>query len=116
MTTIVTASVTERIRESRKRTGPRWDEPERSQEQSAEQDELERTRASAEPQPQPRTPSQDESLSEERDSGTTSVSHVGSTDLTGKLCRHVMVLIWWKVGADKVVMEHVVQALSGGHI
>jgi hypothetical protein len=34
------------------------------------------------------------------------------TDLTGKLCQHVMALIRWRVGADKAVMEHVVQALE----
>jgi hypothetical protein len=33
-------------------------------------------------------------------------------DLTGKLCRRVMALIRWKVGADKAVTEHVVQALE----
>jgi hypothetical protein len=32
----------------------------------------------------------------------------GSAPLTGKLCWHVMALIWWQVGADRAVMEHVV--------
>jgi hypothetical protein len=41
----------------------------------------------------------------ERDSGTW-------PDLTGKLCRCVMALIWWRVGADKAVTEHVVRALE----
>jgi hypothetical protein len=39
----------------------------------------------------------------------------GSRDtsvLTGKLCRRVMVLIQWKVGTDKAVMEHMVRALE----
>jgi hypothetical protein len=48
----------------------------------------------------------------EQDSGTQSVSHGSSAELTGKLCQHVMALIWWKVGADKAAMEHVVQALE----
>jgi hypothetical protein len=34
------------------------------------------------------------------------------SNLTGKLCQHVMVLICWKVGADVAVMEHMVQALE----
>jgi uncharacterized protein (DUF3084 family) len=33
--------------------------------------------------------------------------------LTGKLCRRVMVLIWWNVGANKAVNAHVVWALEG---
>jgi hypothetical protein len=48
----------------------------------------------------------------ERDSGTKSVSHTGQAELTGKLCWCMMVLIWWKVGADVAVMEHVVRALE----
>jgi hypothetical protein len=31
---------------------------------------------------------------------------------TGKLCRRALVLIWWQVGADKAVSEHVVWALE----
>jgi hypothetical protein len=49
---------------------------------------------------------------EERDSGIRSVSHAGQAELTGKLCRHVMALIRWKVGADIAVTEHVVRALE----
>jgi hypothetical protein len=48
----------------------------------------------------------------ERDSGTKSVSHGGSAELTGKLCQHMMALIQWKVGADVAVTEHVVRALE----
>jgi hypothetical protein len=49
---------------------------------------------------------------EKWDSGNGSVTHRGSADLTGKLCWCVMALICWKVGADKAVMEHMVQALE----
>jgi hypothetical protein len=49
---------------------------------------------------------------EKWDSGTRSVSHTGQSDLMGKLCRRVMVLIRWKVGANVAVMEHVVRALE----
>jgi hypothetical protein len=56
--------------------------------------------------------SQREMTGGERDSGTRSVSHGGSTELTGKLCQHMMVLIWLKVGADKVVKECMVRALE----
>jgi hypothetical protein len=57
-------------------------------------------------------PSHRELTQEERDSGTKSVSHIGSAELTGKLCWHVMALIRWKVGADVAVTEHVVRALE----
>jgi hypothetical protein len=49
---------------------------------------------------------------EEWDSGTGSKSHEGSAELTGKLCRCMMVLIRWKVGANIAVTEHVVRALE----
>jgi hypothetical protein len=48
----------------------------------------------------------------EQDNGTGSVSHNSSAELTGKLCRHVMALIQWKVGADIAVTEHVVWVLE----
>jgi hypothetical protein len=48
----------------------------------------------------------------EWDTGTRSVSSDGSTELTGKLCQRVMVLIRWKVGADIAVTDHVVWALE----
>jgi hypothetical protein len=48
----------------------------------------------------------------EWDSGTPSRRIDASAQLTGKLCRHVMALIQWKVGADRAVSEHVVQALE----
>jgi hypothetical protein len=49
---------------------------------------------------------------EEWDSGPRSVSHTGQSELTEKLCQRMMVLIWWKVGADIAVMEHVVWVLE----
>jgi hypothetical protein len=48
----------------------------------------------------------------EWDSETRSVSHGGSAELTGKLCRRVMALIQWKVGADVAVTDRVVWALE----
>jgi hypothetical protein len=47
-----------------------------------------------------------------QDSGTRSVSHDSSTELTGKLCQRMMALIQWKVGADKAVTEHMVWVLE----
>jgi hypothetical protein len=48
----------------------------------------------------------------EWDTGTRSVSYDGNVELTGKLCRCMMALIRWKVGADVAVTDHVVQALE----
>jgi hypothetical protein len=96
------ASVTEEIK--RKRTEPA-EEPNQSR-----RDKLTQSRVlTAEPV---QTSSQEEMTQEEWDIGTRSVNHIGSADLTGKLCQRVMTLIWWKVGADTAVMEHVVQVLE----
>jgi hypothetical protein len=106
---VVTASITEEIRREKKRiesarletnqTGTPSAEPN----QLEEWDELNLHGCQA---------NQLESSLEKRDSGTPSVSLSGSAELTGKLCRQVMVLIQWKVGANKAVTEHVVQALE----
>jgi hypothetical protein len=48
----------------------------------------------------------------ERDNGKGAQGQQSSAEFTGKLCRRVMALICWKVGADKAVDEHVVQALE----
>jgi hypothetical protein len=48
----------------------------------------------------------------EWDSGTGAVHHRSSAELTGKLCRRVMALICWKVGADGTVTDHMVWVLE----
>jgi hypothetical protein len=48
----------------------------------------------------------------ERDSGKDAQGQQSSAEFTGKLCKQVMALIRWKVGTDKAVDEHVVQALE----
>jgi hypothetical protein len=84
----VTASITEEIRKDRQRGHePNQDEP------------------------SPHT-SHREMTQREQDSETRSVSHGSSAELTGKLCRCVMVLIWWKVGADVAVTDRVVWVLE----
>jgi hypothetical protein len=56
---------------------------------------------------------QSSSGEKKQDTSTTLlVSQDGSAEITGKLCQHVMVLIQWQVGADKAVMEHMVQVLE----
>jgi hypothetical protein len=49
---------------------------------------------------------------EEWDNGIKIRDHKGSAELTGKLCRRVMALIWWKVGTNKAVTDCMVQALE----
>jgi hypothetical protein len=56
--------------------------------------------------------SQEDLTQGEWDSGSEEASHKGSVDLTGKLCWHVMALIWWQVGTDKAVNDCMVQALE----
>jgi hypothetical protein len=48
----------------------------------------------------------------EQDSGTGAVYQMGSAELTGKLCQRVMAVIQLRVGADKVMMGHMVQVLE----
>jgi hypothetical protein len=103
---VVTASITEEIRRKRNeikptRTSPLGEEPTWTE------------AAGDEPvEDEPLDTSQRRMTQEERDSGTRSVSHTGQSELTGKLCWCVMALIWWKVGADIAVTEHVVRALE----
>jgi hypothetical protein len=49
---------------------------------------------------------------EEWDSGTRSEEDKGSAELMGKLCQHMMALIWWKVGTDRALSEHMIWALE----
>jgi hypothetical protein len=49
---------------------------------------------------------------EGRGGGNQSVTQTGNAELTEKLCQCVMVLIWWKVGTNKVMSEHVVWVLE----
>jgi hypothetical protein len=66
--------------------------------------------------PQPDEPVSDLNKSqmthEKWDSGNQSATHTRNVELTGKLCRHVMALIRWKVGADKAMSKHVVWVLE----
>jgi hypothetical protein len=48
----------------------------------------------------------------ERNNGKEIREQGGSAQLTGKLCKRVMALICWRVGTDKAVSEHMVQALE----
>jgi hypothetical protein len=52
-------------------------------------------------------------VTEKRDSGTMPVSHGDRATLTGKLYKHVMVLIKWQCGADEAVDARMVRALEG---
>jgi hypothetical protein len=104
LTMTVMASVTREIKERRNEQEKEENEPNQKQE-----DEPNRSASMSE---LAQEMSHRELTQEEQDSGTRSVTHNSSAELTGKLCQHVMALIRWKVGADKAVMEHMVQALE----
>jgi hypothetical protein len=103
---VVTANVTERIRE-RERKG-------KTEQTGLEETEPPQITPTGEPLPiWAKDLSQRPVTQKERDSGKDAQKQQGSAEFTGKLCKRVMVLIQWKVDADKAVDEHVVQALEG---
>jgi hypothetical protein len=105
----ITASVTEEIKRRREEAGPTGvkSQPARSLQTRPDQ-----FREGDEPGIHLNQVSQRESSGKKRDSGTSSANHGSSAELTGKLCRRMMALIQWRVGANKAVTEHVVQVLE----
>jgi hypothetical protein len=110
------ASVTEEIKRERRES--RWIEQPEDESLNAEPSQAEpswtessRAMIADKPGTHWEQSSQKEVTRGEWDNGTGSAGHKGRAELTGKLCWCMMALIWWKVGADKAVTEHVVRAL-----
>jgi hypothetical protein len=114
--TIVTASVTEEIKRKRKEKQNeekpnRTDEP-TGETKPAEESNLTQRDESVKEEVEP-TMSHLGMTSKERNNSKEIREQGSSAHLTGKLCKRVMALIRWKVGADKAVSEHMVWALEG---
>jgi hypothetical protein len=111
---IVTASITEEIKRERNNSKeePNQDEELNQDKKSNQGKESDPVRTRTTRTELAQRLSQKGMTREEQNTGIGSVSQTGSADLMGKLCRCVMVLIWWKVGANVAVMEHVVWALE----